>query len=112
MNRIPQNSAGFERDFNVVKRDMNHLHKYIKNIPLSNLEKLFKNSEVSTEVLSAILQSLAEVGVEKDSKHTADFLISLSKSSNFDMTLMFLEDKEKKDILVVLKGLEKEKSID
>jgi hypothetical protein len=73
---------------------------------------LFKNSEVSTEVLSAVLTSLAEVGAEKDPKHATDFLISLSKSSNFDMTLMFLEDKEKKDILLILKALEKEKSVD
>jgi hypothetical protein len=50
------------------------------------------------EIFSGILNVLNEYGLsDKEScEHTSQFLISLSKSSNFEMTWMFTDDQEKK----------------
>ena len=96
MKNIPKTAAGLEKDFNQLKRDSNLVYKYMKQVPLKTIEQLFKTPEVSTEVLSGILTAISTHGIsDVDScKHACQFLTSLSKANNFDMTLMFMEDKE------------------
>jgi hypothetical protein len=65
----------------------------LKQIPLSNLEGYFKKAEVSVEMLSEMLNVLR---LEAEQAWVGNFLLSLAKSSNFEMTLMFAEESEKK----------------
>ena len=48
---------------------------------------------MSVELLSGILSVLV---LEGEQTWVGDFLLSLGKAENFEMTLMFAEDKEKK----------------
>lgn len=95
---IPKTTAGFETDLRQLKNNTANIYQYLKNIPLQTLATIFKASEVQAEILAPALQSFAAHGLSTSSnrKHTADFLLTWSKSPNFDMTLMFIDDKEKK----------------
>jgi hypothetical protein len=63
---------------------------------------LFKKTEVQYELLSDMLDVLrAEAGEEWVGK----LLLSLSKADNFEMTLMFVEEKEKQFISDIVKAV-------
>jgi len=68
---------------------------YIHSIPAWTLEGWFKKAEVSAPVLSTVLGAFAE---GRATKKSAEFLLSLSKGENFDMTLMFADAADKKNI--------------
>lgn len=104
LKNIPKTAAGLEKDFNQLKRDSQLVHKYLKQIPLKTVQQLYKTTEVSTEVLAGMLAALAGHGLaDKEScTHTCLFLISMSKADNFEMTLMFMEDREQKLIVKIM----------
>ena len=85
-----------------MKKDPQSLLAYLKRIPLSTLESYFKKSEMSVELLSGILSVLV---LEGEQNWVGDFLLSLGKAENFEMTLMFAEDKEKKLIKDIVSKL-------
>lgn len=85
-----------------MKKDPQSLLAYLKRIPLSTLEGYFKKSEMSVELLSGILSVLV---LEGEQTWVGDFLLSLGKAENFEMTLMFAEDKEKKLIKDIVSKL-------
>lgn len=103
MNNIPKTAAGLEKDFNQLKRDLSLVYQYAKKIPLNTILSLYKKTEVSTEVLAGLLNAYSIHGLtDADScKHTCQFLSNLSKADNFDMTLMFMEDREQKMIVKI-----------
>ena len=84
---------GFEKDFAALRKDRTSLLAYLKQIPLATLEGYFKRSEMSVELLSGILEVLT---LEAEQNWVGNFLLSLGKAENFEMTLMFTEEKEKK----------------
>jgi hypothetical protein len=51
IHHIPKTAAGFEKDFNAVKKDIPALCEYLKGIPTTTLESYFKKTEVSFELL-------------------------------------------------------------
>ena len=54
---------------------------------------------------SAILKVLVDFGISSDDEsliHTANLMNVLGKASNFDMTLMFMDTKEKKDLVSIV----------
>ena len=106
---VPKTSAGFEKDFKQLKKNTAHVYQYLNNIPLKTLESLFRLSEVQAEVFTGVLQALALHGLAKaDScQRTAEFLLSLSKAANFDMTLMFADDAEKKDVATITAAIKR-----
>jgi len=108
---IPKTVAGFEKDLRQLKNNA-HIHTYLKNIPLQTLAHIFKTSEVTAELLAPVLQAFNEHGLSAaNCKHTAEFLLTWSKTSNFEMTLMFIDDKERKilaDVAAALKSNHKE----
>lgn len=57
---------------------------------------------MSVELLSGILSVLV---LEGEQTWVGDFLLSLGKAENFEMTLMFAEDKEKKLIKDIVSKL-------
>ena len=57
---------------------------------------------MSVELLSGILSVLV---LEGEQNWVGDFLLSLGKAENFEMTLMFAEDKEKKLIKDIVSKL-------
>lgn len=79
------------------------VYQYIKQIPFKALESLYKTSEVPTEIVAGLLNALSSHGLsDVDScKHTCQFLSSLAKADNFEMTLMFMEDREQKMIVKI-----------
>lgn len=83
-----------------MKRDSSLVYQYVKQIPLKSIIQLYKTTEVSTEVLAGLLSALSTHGLsDVDScKHTCQFFTNLAKAENFDMTLMFMEDREQKMI--------------
>ena len=79
--------------------------KYLQNIPLATLEQIFKKSEVQIEILGAILKTFS--AQESNSEWIGNFLLSLSKASNFDMTCMFAEDADKTNFETILGQVKK-----
>jgi hypothetical protein len=51
MGNLPKTAAGFEKDFNALKKDKSALVEYMKRMPLPTLEGYFKRAEVPVEVL-------------------------------------------------------------
>lgn len=94
---VPKTAAGFEKDFNQLKSNKEHVYRYLMNLPTETVESLFKNTEVPYEVFKAALEAISEHGQgdEQAVRKSASFLVAWSKSSSFDMTLMFCEDQEK-----------------
>ena len=107
MQTIPKTAAGFEKDFNQLKKDSKHIYQYLMNIPLKTVESLFKNTEIQYEMFTEVLSSLVEHGLKDEVKKVSDFLIAWSKASSFDMTLMFLEDAEKQKLARIATELSK-----
>ena len=104
MKSIPKTAAGFEKDFNQLKKDSSNVYQYLKKIPAKTFESLYKSAEIEAHVFSGLLSAITEHGLSsKDgAKHAGEFLASMSKASSFDMTLMFLEDSEKKSISSII----------
>jgi hypothetical protein len=48
-----------------------------------------------------------EYGLKDDVNYVSKLMISLSKASSFDMTLMFMDSKEKKDLINIIQELKK-----
>jgi hypothetical protein len=61
-------------------------------MPLVTLESYFKRSEVPVEILQGVLEALKSV--DDGGNWTGKMLLSLAKSDNFDMTLMFCDESE------------------
>merc|ERR1712227_401778 len=103
LKNIPKTAAGLEKDFNQLKRDSQLVYKYLKQIPVKTVAQLYKTTEVSTEVLAGLLAALASHGLgdKASCQHTCQFLISLAKADNFEMTLMFMEDREQKLMVTI-----------
>jgi len=64
LNSIPVTASALEKDYNQIKKDSHQVYTYLKNIPLDTIEKLYKNSELQSELLSGILLALGNHGVE------------------------------------------------
>lgn len=102
-----------EKDFHQLKKDSEHVYQYLKNIPLKTIETLFKRSEVQAELLSGILEAFSNHSQSDDEskKHAAEFMVSLSKSDNYDMTLMFIDDSEKKKLKKIGDAIKSQKDL-
>ena len=97
---IPKTASGLEKDYNQIKKDTEQVYKYISNIPVDTIEKLYKSSELQSELLSGILLALGKHGFEtkESATQTVNMLLGFSKADGFDMTLMFIDDKDKQQI--------------
>jgi hypothetical protein len=60
--------------------------------------------EISAELFSAILKAVVDHGLGDNEgiTHAAHLLVALSQANNFDMTLMFMDSKEKKDLVTII----------
>lgn len=70
---------------------------------------MFKNQEISSELFSALMAVLSTFGIEnkENIEQTANMMVSFSKASQFDMTLMFMDSKEKKDLIKIVQEVKK-----
>ena len=61
------------------------------------------------ELFAAILKTLADFGLQDEDgmKHASTLMAALGKASSFDMTLMFMNPNEKKDLVSIVQGLKK-----
>lgn len=71
---------------------------------------------MQAEILTSLLTAIKESGCKnkEDADSMAKFLICLKKAQNFDMTLMFIEDEDKKmagDVCKEMSGLGVEKKM-
>ena len=109
MGSLPKSAGAIEKAYPNLRNDSETFYEYMKKIPFTHIETLYKKSEVQAEIMSGILNAFAEHGtVDNESiKHSAEFLLSLSKSSNFDMTLMFIDDVEKAHVKKIKKCVSK-----
>lgn len=71
-------------------------------MPLATVESYFKKTEISYELLSGILESVQAAASQE---WVGKLLVSLAKADNFEMTKMFLEDKEVTIIKSILSKL-------
>ena len=68
---------------------------YLKRIPSNTLKGFFGKTELDTGTFSEILRTLDDrVSGPEDCKWAHTFMMDLSKSFKFDMTIMFAEDEE------------------
>lgn len=104
LNKVPLTAAGFESDFMSLKKDVPTFYAYVHNIPLETIPKLFKSVEISAELFAAILRAVVEHGLgdAEGVEHAAKLLVALAQGNNFDMTLMFMDSKEKKDLVTII----------
>ena len=68
LNNVPKTAAGFESDFNSLKKDTTTFYSYLRNIPTATVTQLFKTTEISSELFSAILKVLCETGIKGDAE--------------------------------------------
>jgi hypothetical protein len=114
---VPKTAAGFESDFNSLKKDLSSFYSYVKNIPVDTVSSLFKKQEISAELFSAILKVVNDHGLTSSDEsgadgcsgitHAAKLLAALGKCISFDMTLMFMDAKEKKDLVNIIQTIKK-----
>ena len=91
-----------------LKKDEAMVVAYLLKIPVGTFESLFKTSEISTDILFQLLGAVSSqcLGDKEKCEKAASLLIALGKASNYDMTLMFFEDKESALIKKILASLE------
>ena len=101
---VPKTAAGFESDFNSLKKDLPTFYQYVKNIPVETVSSLFKSVEISAELFAATLKVVNDFGIAESEGqiHAAKLLVAISKASSFDMTLMFMDAKEKRDLVNII----------
>ncbi|CDW85227.1 rna polymerase ii-associated protein 3 isoform 2 [Stylonychia lemnae] len=109
---VPKTAAGFETDYNSLKKEPQTFYQYVKNIPFTTIENFFKNCEISAELFAAIVRVLSEYGLSEDIKHSAQLIKSLAKASSFDMTLMFMDSKEKNDLKQIINAIKNSSEIE
>lgn len=63
---------------------------------------IFKKSEIPIEVLQGVLSAFKTV----EGEWTGDFLMSLTKAENFEMTLMFCEDSDRETLKSIASKLD------
>jgi len=97
MAQLPKTASGFEKALKALKKSKADQYSFIKKIPNATFEGYFKSNEIEVELLSMILSAISSEGAN-DTAWKGDFMMSLSKADNFDMTLMFAGDGEKADI--------------
>jgi hypothetical protein len=103
---VPKTAAGFVKDLNGIKRSGNSqaMVTYLRNIPVKQIEAYFKRTELESETLSDILETLTH---STDSKENciwaASFMQALAKADNFELTISFAEDADKRRIEQILK---------
>ena len=73
---------------------------------------MFKTVEISAELFAAIMKVLKDHGLSEDISRTANLIKSLSKASSFDMTLMFMDSKEKNDLKEIVQAVKNSTEID
>lgn len=86
------------------RKDKESCQQYLRNIPCSTVEGYFKKNEVLAEVLTNVLEGIGH-DANKVDKWSGEFLVSLAKAENFEMTLMFAEENDKKLIKDIVAGL-------
>jgi tetratricopeptide (TPR) repeat protein len=101
----PLNSYEFEKTFNELDRE--DFYEYLKIIPPANFSRLFKES-LTDKMLNIIIESLEKVFLKSDelAERALEILENISKVSRFDMIIMFLNDKDKKQIETLFKTLQ------
>ena len=102
---VPTSANALEADLKNLKSDKESLLKYIRSIPLTSVESIFKKREVSADVLTTVLETMKTLESNEDKSWSADFLLSLAKADNFEMTLMFAEDSDKESVSQICSGL-------
>ena len=97
MGSLPKTAGAVEKAIPNLRNDSEKFYEYMNKIPLSHIENLYKKVEIQAEVMSGILNAFSEHGIDdnQSTRQSAEFLICLSKSYNFEMTLMFVDDLEK-----------------
>ena len=78
---MPKTAAGFEHDYNSLKKDLSAFYLYLRNIPPSTFSQLFKSVEIPAEIFSAMLGVLSEKGVDEDVQWVANVLVELGRAS-------------------------------
>ena len=75
---------------------------------MKTLETIYKKSEVEPDTLAGFVLAITQHGlVDNESiKHAGEFFCSLAKASNYDTTLMFINDTEKEKLLEIQQSLE------
>mmetsp|Transcript_8207 Transcript_8207/g.11366 ORF Transcript_8207/g.11366 Transcript_8207/m.11366 type:complete len:109 (-) Transcript_8207:178-504(-) len=95
MSQVPATAAGFNRDLKAMKKNTTEQLAYIKRIPIATIKGYFTKTELDTQTFSEVLQCMAEkLSGAEECTWAIDFMLTLSKSFKFDVTIMFLEDEE------------------
>jgi len=82
---------------------------YLKSIPLVQIEAYFKRTEVESETLSAILETIEVGATSKDNcVWAASFMLTLAKADNFELTISFAEESDKARIQKIFSKIKEE----
>lgn len=111
---MPKTAAGFNRDFKALKKNTTEQLAYLKRIPSDTLKGYFVKTELETGIFSEILRTLSDkISGAEDCNWAHGFMMDLSKSFKFDMTIMFAEDEEIahiKDIVGKIRAVDSSKA--
>lgn len=64
MESLPKSAGAIEKAYPSLRNDSETFYQYMKRMPLSHVEQIFKKSEVQAEVMSGILNAFAELGAQ------------------------------------------------
>lgn len=106
---FPKSAYGFEKAFNSMKKRPEVFLDYLKHFSAKTLEVSYKASELSYQTLAGILQSLKQYALvnQENSTLTKDYLLSISKTKNFNLVKKFLKKSDKEDLKTLLGEIKK-----
>ncbi len=92
-----------------MKKEESLLLDFLWSLPVDTYPKLFKQTEVAADIFSHIVKVLG--AWETDVDRAALIIFNLCKTKSIDLTLMMLEDEEKKVILDIVHKFEEASSL-
>ncbi|OZJ05727.1 hypothetical protein BZG36_01336 [Bifiguratus adelaidae] len=104
--RVPKTAQDFERDWRTFRsRGSEALYQYLKIIPTATYPILFK-SVLEPSYFDQIIKTLKQHYIPNEKPETIlNTLTALSTIPRFNMLIMFLEDKQRKDLADLFQSL-------
>jgi hypothetical protein len=99
-------SYGFEKAYASMKKRPDVFFRYLKYLESSSLCNLYKNSELSYQIMMGILLTLKHNASDEESvKVVISYLQDITKTKNFGLIKKFFKKSDKEDLALFFKSL-------
>jgi hypothetical protein len=104
---FPKTSYGFEKAYNSMKKRPDVFYNYLKFLTAKGLFNIYKNSELSYNLLIGIFITLKQFSLVNSESAIVgiEFLINIPKNKNFSLIKKFLKKSDKEDLKSFIESL-------